>query len=400
MELSTTVAVRVGKSTRDYALIEKPIRHIAVNSSKELHGWWPGKRECTAERMLTNPYNGCSVNCSFCYSRALPGYFQIFRQKGVVTVCLDFDRVVAEQLDDLEIAACGYLSPVTDPFQPLNNEYRLSERIIEAFVSRNIPVEFVTKECVPDKVIQLMKTQPHSFGQFSILTLNEPLRRQLMEGGATTDELFEGMSRMAAAGLHAVCRIDPIIPYITDRQSELRDLIQRASDSGARHVVASVMDICLSMTNDIYERLFPFGNGVIRDMKKLYHERIDSSMQADINYRKRIFDLLRNVCDKAGVTFALCMEYGLIDGVPVGLNEEFMSSTNCEGIDIPIYVRSGDHFRPAASCNGACLSCTNPECGVDDLALGKIGWQKPGFKLSDYRRWSRQLIEARQERLA
>jgi hypothetical protein len=94
------------------------------------------------------------------------------------------------------------------------------------------------------------------------------------------------------------------------------------------------------------------------------------------------------------------MEYELVDGTPLGLNAEFMSSTNCEGIDIPLYVRRGRYFEPAASCNGACLSCTQAECGIDDLALGGLGWQKPGFRMTDYRRWSRQLARGRQEKLA
>ena len=78
-----------------YNVIEAPTPHILVDSRKELHGWWRGKRECTAERLLINPYNGCTINCFCCYAKALPGYFQLFRQSGVVTVCRDFDRVVA-----------------------------------------------------------------------------------------------------------------------------------------------------------------------------------------------------------------------------------------------------------------------------------------------------------------
>jgi len=117
---------------REYEVIEEPEKHILIFTKKELHGWWPGKRECTSERMLINPYNGCGIGCFFCYTLAFPGYFQIFREKGIITVAKDFDRVVAKQLDSIDIASCGYLSPVTDPFQPLNEKYHLSEKIIRA----------------------------------------------------------------------------------------------------------------------------------------------------------------------------------------------------------------------------------------------------------------------------
>lgn len=395
--MAEEVEIQIGKSLKTCELIEYPVPHILVDSQKELHGWWPGKRECTGERLLINPYNGCSIDCFFCYAKALPGYFQLFRERGVVTVCRDFDRVVAEQLESIDVASCGYLSPVTDPFQPLNDEYRLSEKIITEFVSRNIPIEFITKHLVSDEVIGLLKSQPHSFGQFSILTLDEPLRRQLMASGATTDDLFDSLSRLRAAGVHTVCRIDPIIPYLTDEPKSLRAVIQRAVDCGANHVVASVMDVCLAMTEEIFAKLTLFGHGLAYDLKRLYTERIDNGLHARTDYRKRLFDLMRNLCDKLGISFALCMEYELVDGKPFGLNREFMSSTNCEGIDIPLYRRRGERFEPAAECDGACLGCEEAPCGVEDLALGKKGWEKPGFKLADYRRWSRELAKSKQK---
>ncbi|MBC7188792.1 hypothetical protein H5U35_01050, partial [Candidatus Aerophobetes bacterium] len=64
---------------KEFKVIEKPYPHILLDTKKQLHGWWPGKRECTGERMLINPYNGCQINCFFCYAHAFPGNFQLFR---------------------------------------------------------------------------------------------------------------------------------------------------------------------------------------------------------------------------------------------------------------------------------------------------------------------------------
>ena len=73
-----------------------------------------------------------------------------------------------------------------------------------------------------------------------------------------------------------------------------------------------------------------------------------------------------------------------------GLNQKFMSSRNCEGIDIPVHRRKGKRFYPASDCAGDCLHCTDPKCGIPDLAMGRPG-SKKDWKLSDYRRWSAQL---------
>lgn len=381
--------VRFGDPPKLYEVEKSPFPHILVDSKKTLHGWWKGKRECTSERMLINPYNGCSVNCLFCYSKGFPGYFQLFRKEGIVTVFKDFDMSVARQLDSISVASCGYLSPVTDPFQRVNEVHGLSEKIVDAFVERNIPISFSTKSRVPQRVIDRMKEQPHSFGQVSILTPREELRRLLMSEGATTEELFDNLRRSADAGLRAVCRIDPIIPCLTDGRGDLRALVKRAVDSGATHIVASVMDIPVRVRGDMLNEFSCFGGGFAYDLGRLYTERLDGYVHARIDCRKSIFDRLRDICDSVGISFALCMEYELVDGRPVGLNSEFMSSVNCDGSSIPVYRRVGRTFQPASDCEGNCLNCEDPFCGVEDLAMARSEGLKKDFTLKDYRRWSR-----------
>ena len=383
--------MKVTVNKREYLVIEEPDKHIVVPTRKELHGWWPGKRECSAERMLINPYNGCGIGCFFCYSLAFPGNFQIFRKKGVVVVAKDLDRTVAQQLDSIDLAFPGYLSPVTDPFQPLNEKYHLSEKIIRVFVERNIPIEFITKARVPQEAVDLLRLQRHSFGQVSILTLNESLREKLVPKGTPTSTLFENLERLAREGIFCVCRIDPIFPYLTDNERELEDLIEKARSSGSPHIVASILDIPSRIEKEVFSSIKAiFGVGVEGDYRRLYTERINGYLHAQIDYRKRIFDLLRNVCERKNLTFALCMEYELADGGPRGLNREFMSSRNCEGINISIYARKGSVFYPLISCPGDCLYCLDPECGIEDLAMGREGAKKD-WKLKDYRRWSRNI---------
>ena len=380
---------RTGSGEMAHEVIEAPTPHILIDSRKELHGWWRGKRACTSERLLINPYNGCAIDCFCCYAKALPGYFQLFRQHQVVTVCRHFDRVVSQQLDSLEVASCGYLSPTTDPFQPVNKLYQLSEKIIGEFVRRNIPIEFVTKANFGPELVQLLGQQRHSFGQISILTPREDLRRRLMIGGATTEELFGNLDRLAGAGIHSVCRIDPIIPYVTDDAGDLSRLVRRAADCGANHIVASVMDVPGRMAAETFRHLNALRDGLATRIKGLYREIIDGSWHAHLDYRRAVFSRLREECDRAGLTFALCMEYRLEEGQPMRLNDEFMSSTNCEGTDIPVYIRRGRRFQPAADCDAACLSCQKPLCDIQDLAMGREIVTKRDFTLADYRRWSR-----------
>ncbi len=386
------ITVEFGRTTKQFEVIKSPIPHILVESNKELHGWWNGiepygNRECTAEKLLINPYNGCSHNCLFCYSHALGGYFSIFRERGVLAVFNDFDKKIARQLDGLNVASCGYLSPVTDPFQRINAKYELSEKIIRAFVDRNIPVQFTTKGRISERALKTIKKQEHSFGEVSILTMAEDKRERLMAGGAATDELVRNIERLSDAGIFAVCRIDPIIPYVTDDEEGLDALVQKVADAGAGHIIASCMDIPRALKYELYDKLEVRFKIPRRKMEQLYTEMLSGRFHAKIEYRKKLFRTMRTICDRNKVTLGLCMEFESLGGKKVrGLNSEFMSSNNCEGIDIPIYVREGERFEPVEGCNGNCLNCyfldKKPVCGIPDLK--KAG----AWKLRDYRRWS------------
>ncbi len=389
-----------------------------VRSKKEIHGWWNGiepygNRECTSERLLINPYNGCSHDCFFCYAHAFPGYFDLFRKRGVITVFEDFDKVVAKQLDSIRVASCGYLSPVTDPFQPINKRYQLTEKIVAAFVRRNIPVEVVTKGVISDKAMRLLAEQEHSFGQVSILTLDEDKRRRMMAGGASTEELIKNIERLSNRGIFAVCRIDPVLPFITSQEDELKELIKTVVDAGASHIISSCLDIPKTMEHEMYKHIeHEFGKETMKKYKGLYVEEMSGRKHARIEYRRKLFERIKEICDKEGVTMGLCMEFERIrlqKGREMlksrlkfrGLNQEFMTSRNCEGIDIPLYVRRnvGEKFSPVEGCDGNCLRCYHlgkererakerNKCRIEEL--GKAG----AWKLRDYKRWSK-LVEVK-----
>lgn len=379
--------------------IKKEPLHRTVQSKKELHGWWSGigpygMRECTSERLLINPYNGCEHDCFFCYAHAFPGHFAHFRKTGVITVFKDFDIVVAEQLNKLSVASCGYLSPVTDPFQPINEKYQLTEKIMDVFVKRNIPVEVVTKGVISERAIRLLKNQKHSFAQLSILTLDETKREWMMNGGASTEELLSNIERLSNEDIFTVCRVDPVLPYITSDEKELDELIEKVVDAGASHIITSCLDIPKVMERGIYAKIeSKYGKETRRKYERLYVEEMSGRKHARIEYRRKLFGRIKEICKRKEVTMGLCMEFEKVAEAGnarfKGLNQEFMTSGNCEGIDIPIYVRRGsdDEFSPVEGCNGNCLACyhssENAKCGIEDLKTAGA------WKLRDYRVWSK-----------
>lgn len=395
------ISIRFGKVDKEFDVIEKPVPHILVDSKKEMHGWYRprdprGERECTAERLLLNPYAGCTHDCFFCYAHAMYSYYMAYRKEKVVTVFNNYDQLVAEQLDKIKVGACGYLSAVTDPLQPINNTYRLTEKLIQVFNTRGLPVDIITKARISDEVLDLMKGHPKNFVQISILTLDDDKRKKLTPGGASVDALLDNVERAANAGVYTVVRIDPLIPHVTDNEEDLAALIKEVTSRGAKHIISSMMDVPPILKGDIISGLGQF----VRNPEQVffpskgndgYNRLIMKDWNFNLAYRRNKFKFMREMCDKAGVTFSLCMEFEKTDKklgnefVVRGLNREFMSSANCEGMDTPMYIKWFGAFQPV-NCSGSCLRCSSHQaCGIPDLRTGG------NWKLKDYRRWSKNL---------
>ncbi|MEM4699897.1 MAG: radical SAM protein, partial [Candidatus Nezhaarchaeales archaeon] len=365
--------MEVALGRRRLRVIEDPCPHVVVPTKKEVvHGWFygyrdRGRRECSAERILLNPYNGCTVNCPMCYSRGFGGYFDLWHRTGIVTVFEGFDSKCARELDGLYVASCAYLSPITDPFQrPLENKYRLSELTAYAFLDRGLPVEFITKvgDNVPPRLLDRMAESPHSFAQFTVLSADEEVRRAFAPGGSSAEDQFRAIRRAADRGLYVVVRMDPLLPGITDGRRSIEEVVARAAREGARHAIFSVCDLgepWAEATLRVVEERFPWALGAWR---RVYRWRRGSPRaDADIRYRREVFKQAREVCSSLGLTMSLCMEFEEVWGEEGlrfrGLNEDFMTSTCCEGKETPIYYRTSlkERFRPLDGCNGNCLAC-------------------------------------------
>jgi len=397
--LKRKVIVHFGKRVKEFEVLAHPYPHIVVPTRKEvIHGWFygyedNGRRECTSERILLNPYNGCSVNCPMCYARSFGGYFSLWDETGVVTVFEKFDLKLRDELSKLYWASCAYLSPSSEPFQkPLENYYHLSEKSAYVFLDLDLPVDFVTKrgDNIPIKLLDRMAEHPygHCIAQFTILSVDEEVNRVFAPGGASVEDQFKAVRRCADRGIFTVVRMDPLFPGITDGERSIRDLVERAKSEGAKHVIFSLCDI--GRPGELRrKRLLSIVKEHFPDAYDLWLRVYRFSQDGDIAYRRRIFKIARKICDEVGVTMALCMEFEEleVDGKVFyrGLNEEFMSSTSCEGLDTPIYWRArlDDKFKPLEGCNGACLLCAKglqkPVCGQRVLIKASA------LKLRDYR---------------
>lgn len=187
-----------------------------------------------------NPYRGCAHGCSYCYAR--PGHEYLGLSAG-----LDFETKImvkrrAPELFRQFLARPQWrpetimFSGVTDCFQPIERELRLTRGCLEVAAECRQPVAIITKNALVARdvdVLQQLAVHRAVRVALSITTLDRDLARAMEPRTSTPEARLRAIAELAAASVPAMVMIGPVIPGLND--SEIPAILKAARGAGASH---------------------------------------------------------------------------------------------------------------------------------------------------------------------
>jgi len=186
-----------------------------------------------------NPYRGCEHGCIYCYARPSHSYLNL--SPGLDFETRLFYKPDAAKLLEKELAAPGYkCSPITigantDPYQPIEREYRVTRSIIEVLAKYRHPFSIITKSAMIERDIDLLAPLAADqlvYALISVTTLSNELKRTLEPRTASPAARLRAIRNLHEAGVPVGVMVAPIIPVLTDH--ELERILAAAVASGAR----------------------------------------------------------------------------------------------------------------------------------------------------------------------
>ncbi|MCH8859494.1 MAG: PA0069 family radical SAM protein [Proteobacteria bacterium] len=185
-----------------------------------------------------NPYRGCEHGCIYCFAR--PTHAFLGFSPG-----LDFESKIlvkpdAAKLLEAELRKPSYrpqpiaIGTNTDPYQPVEREYRLTRSILEVLARFRHPVAVVTKSALITRDIDIlapMAAEGLAKVALSITTLDRKLARKLEPRAATPQRRLETMAALSDAGIPTAVMVAPVIPALND--AEIEAILAEAAKAGA-----------------------------------------------------------------------------------------------------------------------------------------------------------------------
>ncbi|HYS13637.1 MAG TPA: PA0069 family radical SAM protein [Burkholderiaceae bacterium] len=193
-----------------------------------------------------NPYRGCEHGCPYCYARPTHSYLNL-------SPGLDFEtRLVAKrnaaEVLERELAAPTYrpatvnVGSVTDAYQPIERELRITRAIVEVLTRTRHPFTTVTKSSLVERDLDLIvpvAEQGLVTVFFSLTTLDHELSRKLEPRAASPQRRLRAIATLAKAGVPVRVNLAPLIPFINE--PEIEALLEAAADAGARFAHYAVL---------------------------------------------------------------------------------------------------------------------------------------------------------------
>jgi DNA repair photolyase len=197
-------------------------------------------------RLSINPYRGCEHGCIYCYARPTHSYLNL-------SPGLDFEtrlvaKVNAAECLEAELSRPGYqpspinIGSVTDAYQPVEREWRLTRAVIDLLQRCQHPFTVVTKSAGVERDLDLISPAARAGRAavfISITTLDPRLSRLLEPRAAAPWRRLRTVATLAAAGVPVAVNVAPIIPFLNE--PEIEAIIAAAAKAGARSIHYTVL---------------------------------------------------------------------------------------------------------------------------------------------------------------
>jgi len=160
-----------------------------------------------------NPYTGCQVNCRYCYARLFMRRYSGHREPwgAFVDVKVNAPEVLRRQVVRAKKGTV-WLSSVCDPYQPLEEKYRLTRQCLEILAEAGFPVNLQTKMVLILRDLDIIERFEEIEVGMTLTTDDERIARMFEPGASPVGERIAALEKIHSRGVRTFAFVGPLLP--------------------------------------------------------------------------------------------------------------------------------------------------------------------------------------------
>jgi len=251
---------------------------------------------------------GCIFRCVYCYAR---GYSQA-PPEGEVELYVNLPDLLNEELQRKRIIPeWVILNTSSDSFQSHPDILNITYKIIRTLLEHGIGISFLTKGVIPRRCLDLFGESPGKIlAQIGLVSFSERYWKGYEPNTPSPEKRIENIRNLKEMGILPEIRIDPIIPFVTDTETEMVSLFRRLKEAGIKRVTLGYLHIRPAIERQLMEELSPLHGRLIESCFRTQEwKTVGSSTKTKLlprAIREKGYQRIREIAHGFGIAASIC----------------------------------------------------------------------------------------------
>ena len=204
-----------------------------LNTNKHPSSWFGVK-------YYLNIYRGCMHGCIYCDTRS--ECYKIDNFDNDISVKTNSIDLLKKELARKRYRETIGFGSTSDPYVPIEKSYGLTKQALNVIRDFQFPLFLLTKSNLvirDTEIISQINKQNYACVAFTITTTNDELAKIIEPHAPLPSERLKAMSILSVMGIKTGIIIMPVLPYITDTEENIINIVKQAKLHDASFVYPS-----------------------------------------------------------------------------------------------------------------------------------------------------------------
>ena len=247
-----------------------------------------------------NLYRGCSHGCIYCDSRSNCYHIDNFDvPRGKENALAILEKELAKKQDHGLIG----IGSMSDTYNPKELQYEQTRGALKIISKYNFGVSIDTKSDLVLRDLDLLKEinkKNNVIIKFTITTPHDDLSKIIEPNVCPSSKRLEAIKKLTDNGIYAGIMLNPVLPFITDKDEDIKRLVKLAHEHGAKFIHTYMGMTLRENQRDYYneklDKYFP-------NIKEKYINYYKNSYNCPVPNYKKLYKVFTEECDKYKILY-------------------------------------------------------------------------------------------------
>lgn len=252
-----------------------------------------------------NIYKGCCHGCIYCDSRSECYGIKNFDMVRAKKNSTDIIRKELKKKRKTGVIGTGAMS---DPYNPFEKKLQLTREALNAVNEYGFGISIATKSNLITRDIDILKKiQEHSpvLIKITITAFDDDLCKKIEPNVCVSSKRFEAIKTLSESGIYTGILLMPILPFITDTEENIVNIVRRAYECKAKFIFAYGMGMSLRSNQREYYYKKLIENFPEKNLVSHYMNNYNNDYNCPSLNSKKLYKILKEECEKYGIKYRM-----------------------------------------------------------------------------------------------